>query len=52
MKCNKCEKEFTVKDRMFYDRRYCWGTDKEGKTGFGLFCTKCEPVPKLLEHIH
>jgi hypothetical protein len=52
MKCNRCGKPFTENDKPFIDKRYCYGKFKDGKYRFGLFCIKCEPAPKMLDHRH
>ncbi len=39
--CSRCDKVLDGKD--FIDHRLCLARDKQGKTGWNLFCISCEP---------
>ncbi len=39
--CGRCDK--TLDGIDFIDHRFCLAPDKDGKTGWNLFCISCEP---------
>ncbi len=43
--CCRCGKVLDGKD--FIDHRFCLAPNKEGKTGWNLFCISCEPYYSL-----
>ncbi len=45
--CCRCGKALTGKS--FIDHRYCLAPDKDGKTGFNLFCISCASYPEMSE---
>ncbi len=43
--CCRCGKVLGGKD--FIDHRFCLAEDKQGKTGWNLFCIECEPYQEM-----